>query len=124
MNSWGNDKLEELIDDLLTSSVSSGAEPKGYQVRCMSRRPVFPWISVAYVLLGAVILSFFFAQWLEVQNLENINYVSLFSIEKVTELFSGVTTSGLISSLAIILGLGGAIVTFLPERQQTLKHLL
>ncbi len=124
MNSWGNDKLEAKIDEMLTSSVSRGSEPDGFMVRFMPRRPMFPWFSVVYVLIGAAVLGFFLSQWLGEKNLENADYVSLFSIDRFSNLFSGVTTGGLISALAIILGLGGAILTFLPEKQQVLKHIL
>ena len=124
MNSWGNDKLEAKIDEMLTSSVSRGSEPTGFRVRFMPRRPVFPWISVVYVLIGAVILGFFFAQWLGGQNLENTDYRSLFSFSGLSTLFSGVSTTELISGLAIALGLGGAIMAFLPEKQQVFRYLM
>ncbi len=124
MNSWGNDRLEEKIDEMLTSSVSRGSEPRGFSVRCMPRRPLFPWISVVYVVAAAVVLGFFMAQWLHGQDLENVDYVSVFSLERLSGLFSGVSVGGLMSGLAIILGLGGAILTFLPEKQQGLRHLL
>ena len=124
MNSWGNDRLEEKIDEMLTSSVSRGSEPRGFSVRFMPRRPVFPWLSVVYVLIGAAVLGFLMTQWLGGQNLENIDYRSLFSFERLSGLFSGVTSGELISGLAVILGLGGAVLTFLPEKQQGLRHLL
>ncbi len=124
MNSWGNNRLEEKIDEMLTSSVSRGSEPAGFTVRFMPRRPVFPWLSAVYVLMGAAVLGFFMAQWLGGQNLEDIDYVSVFSFEKLSGLFSGMTSGGLISGLAIILGLGGAILTFLPEKKQILRHIL
>lgn len=124
MNSWGNDRLEEKIDEMLTSSVSRGSEPAGFSVRFMPNRPLFPWMYVVYVLAAAVVLGFFMAQWLYGQNLENIDYVSMFSFERLSGLFSSVSTGGLMSGLAIILGLGGAILTFLPEKQQRLRRLL
>lgn len=124
MNSWGNHRLEEKIDEMLTSSVSCGSEPKGFSVRLMPRRPLFPWISVVYVVAAAVLLGFFMSQWFDGQDLENVDYVSVFSFEGLSGLLSGVSTVGLISGLAIILGLGGAILTFLPERQQGLRRLL
>ena len=123
MNSWGNDRLEMKIDEMLTFSVSRGSEPAGYSVRFMPRRPLFPWLSLVYVLIGVALLGFFMAQWLGGQNLENMNYRALFSFERLSGLFSGVSAGGLISGLAIILGLGGAILTFLPEKQ-VLKHLM
>lgn len=124
MNSWGNDRLEEKIDGMLTSSVSRGSEPRGFSVRFMPSRPLFPWMYVVYVLAAAVVLGFFMAQWLGGQNLENIDYISLFSLERLTGLFSGMTFGGLISGLAVILGLGGAILTFLPEKQRVLRYML
>lgn len=124
MNSWGNDRLEEKIDEMLTSSVSRGSEPKGFSVRFMPSRPLFPWMYVVYVLAATIVLGFFMAQWLYGQNLENIDYVSMFSFERLSDLFSSVSTGDLMSGLAIILGLGGAILTFLPEKQQRLRHLL
>ncbi len=124
MNSWGNDRLEEKIDEMLTSSVSRGSEPRGFSVRFMPRRPLFPWISVIYVVAAAVVLGFFMSQWLNGQNLENIDYRSMFSFERLSGLFSGATSGELMSGLAIILGLGGAILAFLPEKQQGLRHLL
>ncbi|MCP4647616.1 MAG: hypothetical protein GY852_07760 [bacterium] len=124
MNSWGNNRLEAKIDEMLTSSVNRGAEPFGFSVRFMPRRPLFPWLSVVYVLIGAAVIGFFFAQWIGGQNLENADYGALFSFNRITDLFSGVTAGGLVSGLAIILGLGGAILTFLPEKQQGLGHLL
>ncbi|MEA3265903.1 MAG: hypothetical protein U9P42_03035 [Candidatus Fermentibacteria bacterium] len=124
MNSWGNDRLEEKIDEMLTSSVSRGSEPRGFSVRFMPRRPLFPWIYVIYVLAAAAVLGFFMTQWLNGQDFENVDYVSVFSFERLSGLFSGITIVGLMSGLAIILGLGGAILTFLPEKQQGLRHLL
>ncbi|MCD4708511.1 MAG: hypothetical protein K8S62_12335 [Candidatus Sabulitectum sp.] len=124
MNSWRNDRLEEKIDEMLTSSVSRGSEPAGFSVRFMPRRPMFPWLSLVYVLAGAAVLGFFMAQWLGGQNLENIDYISLFSLERLTGLFSGMTFGGLISGLAVILGLSGAIFTFLPEKQRVLRYML
>jgi len=124
MNSWGNDRLEEKIDEMLTSSVSRGSEPRGFSVRFMPRRPLFPWIYVVYVLAIAAVLGFFMAQWLNGQNLENIDYGAMFSFERLSSLFSGVSAGGLMSGLAIILGLGGAVLAFLPEKQQGLRHLL
>ena len=124
MNSWGNHRLDKRIDEMLTASVSSGSEPAGYAVRIMPRRPLFPWLSLTYVLVGTAVFGFFMAQWLGGQNLESIDYGSLFSMERLSGLFSGLSTGKLISGLAIILGLGGAILTFLPEKQQVLKHLM
>ncbi|MCK5785018.1 MAG: hypothetical protein KAH54_00520 [Candidatus Sabulitectum sp.] len=124
MNSWGNNRLEKKIDEMLTSSVSRGSEPAGYSVRLMPRRPMFPWLSLVFVIAGAALLGFFMAQWLGGQNLENIDYGSLFSIERLSGLFSGLSAGRIVSGLAIILGLGGAILTFMPEKQQVLKHLM
>ncbi|MCK5130657.1 MAG: hypothetical protein KAR40_00715 [Candidatus Sabulitectum sp.] len=124
MNSWGNDRLEEKIDEMLTSSVSCGSEPRGFSVRFMPSRPTFPWLSIVYVLIGAAVFGFFMAQWLGGQNLENIDYRSLFSFERLSGLFSGVTSGELISGLAIILGLGGAVLTFLPEKRRVFRFML
>jgi hypothetical protein len=124
MNSWGNDRLEEKIDAMLVSSVSKGSEPSDFRVRFMPRMPVFPWLTVLYVLTAAVILGFLMAQWFQGQNLESIDYASVFSIERVSDLFSGMGSGGLISTLAVILGLGGAIMAFLPEKLRVLRHML
>ena len=124
MNSWGNDRLEEKIDKMLTSSVSRGSEPAGFNIRLMPRRPVLPWFSVVCVLIGAVVLDFFMAQWLSGQNPGNIDFGSVISFERVSNSISGVTPEGIISGLAIILGLGGAILTFLPEKRHILRHIL
>lgn len=124
MNSWGSDRLEAKIDEMLISSVSRGSEPDGFRVKSMPRRPMFPWLYVVYVLIAATVLGFFMGQWLNGQNLESIDYRSLFSMEKVSGLFSGVSSGGLISGLAIFFGLGGAILTFLPEKPRQLRHLL
>ena len=124
MNSWGNDRLEEKIDGMLTSSVSRGSEPAGYSVRFMPRRPLFPWLPVIGVIAVASVLAFFMAQWLGDQSLETVDYGSMFSFERLTGLFSGATSGGIISGLAIILGLGGAILTFLPDKQQILRNIL
>jgi hypothetical protein len=124
MNSWGNDRLEEKIDAMLVSSVSKGSEPSDFRVRFMPRMPVFPWLTVLYVLTAALILGFLMAQWFQGQNLESIDYASVFSIERVSDLFSGMGSGGLISTLAVILGLGGAIMAFLPEKLRLLRHML
>jgi hypothetical protein len=124
MNSWGNDRLEEKIDAMLVSSVSKGSEPSDFRVRFMPRMPVFPWLTVLYVLTAALILGFLMAQWFQGQNLESIDYASVFSIERVSDLFSGMGSGGLISTLAVILGLGGAIMAFLPEKLRVLRHML
>lgn len=124
MNSWGNDRLEEKIDEMLTSSVSRGSEPAGYSVRFMPHRPLFSWLPLIFVLAVAAVLGFFMAQWLGGQNLESVDYGSIFSFERLTGLFSGATFGGIVSGLAIILGLGGAILTFLPDKGQILRHIL
>jgi|GEM_PF-1471937 len=124
MNSWGNDLLEEKIDTMLASSVSRGSEPSGFRVKFMPRRPVFPWLTVVFVLSTALILAFLMAYWLQKQDLTGIDYSSVFSVERVFNLFSEIGSGGIISALAVILGLGGAIMAFLPEKKRPLRHML
>ncbi len=124
MNSWGNDKLEKRIDELLSSSVCTGAEPSGFRVSLIPLRPAFPWYKVAYVLIAAVVLGFFMVQWFQMQKLETGNYDSIFTAESVSGLFSGINSSELVSIVAIVIGLGGTLVAFLSERNRVLHRML
>lgn len=124
MNSSGNSRFETLIDEMLTSSVSRGSEPEGFKVRFMPRRPIFPWLKLVYVLSGAVVLSCFMAHWFSSWNFENTDFQSMFSLERLWSMLSGVSSGGLVSALAIVLGLIGAILTFLPEKPGITQRLL
>ena len=124
MNSWGNDELERRIDELLASSVSRGSEPEGFKVNLVPYKPQFPWLKVSYVLVVAVIAGFFMVQWLNTQNLENIDYNSLFSLSTLSGFVSGINPGQAVSLIAIAVGLGGAIISFLSERQRVLHHML
>lgn len=124
MNSWGNDKLERRIDELLASSVSRGSEPEGFSVHLIPSRPPFPWMKVAYILIAAAIAGFFMNQWLSLQNLDDIDYGSVFSLETLSGLFSGISTGKAVSLIAVAIGLGGTLISFLSERQRVLHRML
>jgi len=106
---------------MLAASVSSGSEPDGFSVRLMPRRPVFPWFAAASVMAVFSVLGYLMARWLGGQNLGSINYAELFSVETISGLLSSISCGQPIFCLAIVLGIAGAVVTFLPEKQQMLK---
>lgn len=112
MNSLPDNKLEETIDQLLTSSVSPGSEPAGFHIGPMPIRPEFQWMYLLYTLVGLSIIGFFLAQWLLGQHLEEIDYIHLFSLDGMTALFSGVSAG----TLATLFGLAAAGALMLPEK--------
>ncbi len=106
MNSLPDNRLEETIDQLLASSVSPGSEPEGFHVGPMPYRPEFPWIQLVYALAGISIFGFFLIDWLLMQNLEEIDFMHLFSLDGITALFSGVSSE----ILATLFGLAAAVL--------------
>ena len=112
MNSLPDNQLEETIDQLLAASVSPGSEPEGFCIVSMPSRPEFPWIQLVYALTGVSIFGFFFMDWLFSQNMAEIDFMHLFSLDGVTALFTGVSSG----TLATLLGLAAAAVLILPEK--------
>jgi hypothetical protein len=121
MNSLVDNTLNNRIDEMLAASVSSGSEPDGFSVRLMPRRPVFPWLAAASVAVVFSVQGYLMARWLGKQDLGNIDYAAVFSVETFSGLVEGIHCSQPVFCLAIVLGLAGAIVTFLPEKQQILR---
>jgi len=116
MNSLPDDRLEETIDQLLASSVSPGSEPAGFRIGPMPRRPEFPWMYLVYALAGLSISGFFLVQWLLMQNLQEIDYMHLFSLDGITALFSGISSG----TLATLFGLAAAVTVLVPEKLKLL----
>ena len=121
MNSWGNDSFERKIDKLLTDSVKSGAEPTGFRVDIMPARPKLPWVLMVSILVGAFILVVLGTQWLVSLNLD---YSTGFSYEKVSGFVSEKVTVDVVFALAIILGLGGILLSFFPRNKRLLNHIM
>lgn len=124
MNSWGNDELEGRMDELLASSVSRGSEPVGFSVKLALHKPPFPWFSIAYILVAAVIAGFFMVQWLAGQNLASINFSSLFDLDSLAGLFAGISSGKAVSIVAVVIGFFGTVISFLPDRRRVLRHIL
>jgi len=124
MNSWGNDKLEGRMDELLTSSVSRGSEPAGFHVRLTPVKPSFPWLTIAYILAAACIAGFFTVQWLAGQNLASMDFGSLFRIDTLTGMFDGISSGKAVSIVAVIIGLFGTVISFLPDKPRVLHRML
>ncbi len=124
MNSWGNDKLEGRIDELLTSSVSRGSEPAGFHVKLTPVKPSFPWLRIAYILAAACIAGFFMVQWLAGQDPASLNFGSLFKIDTLTGMFTGISSGKAVSIVAVIVGLFGTVISFLPDKPRVLHHIL
>jgi len=116
MNSLPDNRLEETIDQLLASSVSPGSEPAGFHIGPMPLRPEFPWMQVVYALTGVSIFGFLFMDWLFSQNVAEIDYAHLFTLDGVTALFAGVSSG----TLATLLGLAAAALLVLPEKLKLL----
>jgi hypothetical protein len=120
MNSLPDHRLEETIDQLLASSVSPGSEPEGFHIGPMPSRPEFQWMQLVYALAGVSIFGFFLIDWLFSQNIEEIDFIHLFSLDGITALFSG-ESSGI---LATLIGLAAAMLLILPEKLKLLYHTL
>ena len=118
MNSLPDNQLEETIDQLLAASVSPGSEPEGFHIAPMPRRPEFPWMQLIYALTGTGILGFFFMDWLFSQDMAEIDFMHLFSLDGVTALFTGVSSG----TLATLLGLAAAAVLVLQEKLKLLSR--
>lgn len=116
MNSLPDHRLEEQIDQLLASSVSPGSEPEGLHIGPMPRRPEFQWMQLVYALAGVSIFGFFLIDWLFSQNIEEIDFISLFSLDGVASLASAISSG----TLETILGLAAAAVLILPEKLKIL----
>lgn len=121
MNSWGNDSFERKIDELLTDSVKQGAEPKGFCVDLMPARPKLPWALMVSILVVAVVLVVLGTHWLVSLNLD---YSTDFSYEKVSGFVSEKLTVDVIFTLAIILGVGGILLSFFPNNKRVLNHIM
>ena len=124
MNSWGNDPLERRIDELLASSVRRGSEPSGFTVKLAPRRPPFPWLKVAYILIAAAVAGFFAVQWLAGSNLQDIDYSSFTSLDGVASLFSGMSAGRAVSIIAMVVGLLGTAISFMSDRHRLLHPML
>jgi hypothetical protein len=120
MNSLPDHRLEEQIDQLLAASVGPGSEPEGFHIDPMPRRPEFQWMQLFYALAGVSIFGFFLIDWLFSQNIEEIDFIHLFSLDGVSSLFLGVSSG----TLATILGLAAAAVLILPEKLKLLYRTL
>ena len=122
MSSLVDNTLNDRIDEMLAASVSSGSEPEGFSVRLMPRRPVFPWLTAAIVVVVFSVMGYFVARWLGEQDLGSVDYAAVFSVETLGGLLRGVHCGQPVFCLAIVLGLAGAVAAFLPEKQQMLKY--
>jgi hypothetical protein len=118
MNSLPDNRLEETLDQLLAASVSPGSEPEGFQIGPMPHRPEFPWMQLVYALTGVSIFGFIFMDWLFSQNMAELDFMHLFSLDGVTSLFAGISSG----TLATLLGLAAAAVLILPEKLKLLSH--
>ena len=116
MNSSPDNKLEETIDQLLASSVSPGSEPEGLHIGPMPSRPEFPWMYLVYALAGVCICGPFLVQWLLRQQLEEIDYIRVFSFDGISALCSGLSSG----TLATLIGLAVMAVLILPEKLKLL----
>ncbi len=122
MNSLVNNTLNNKIEEMLAASVSSGSEPDGFSVRLMPSRPVFPWLAAVSVVAVFSVLGYLMARWFGGQNLGSVDYTAVFSVETFKGLVGGIHCGQPVFCLAIVLGLAGAIVAFLPEKQQIVKY--
>ena len=120
MNSLPDKRLEETIDQLLAASVSPGSEPEGFRVGAMPRLPEFQWMQLFYALTGVSILGGVFIQWLFSHNVSEIDFTHLFSVDKVSSLFLGISPG----TLATILGLAATMLFLLPEKLKVLYRTL
>ena len=84
----------------------------------MPRRPEFPWMQLVYALSGVSIFGFFFMDWLFSQNMAEIDFMHLLSLDGVTAFFSA-TSSG---TWATILGLAAAAMLVLPDKLKLLSR--
>lgn len=120
MNSLPDKRLDETIDQLLAASVSPGSEPEGFRVAAMPRLPEFQWMQLFYGLAGVSIFGFFLIDWLFSQNIGEIDFIHLFSADKVSSLLLGVSSG----TLATIMGLAATILFLLPEKLKVLYRTL
>ena len=120
MNSLPDNRLEETIDQLLASSVSPGSEPAGFRIGPMPRRPEFPWMQLVYAVVGLSIFGLFLVQWLLMQNLQEVDYMHMFSLDGITALFSGISSG----TLATMLGCAAAVSFLLPEKLKLIYRAL
>ena len=116
MNSLPDNRLEEKIDQLLASSVSPGSAPEGLHIVPMPCRPEFHWMPLVYALAGVCIFGFFLIQWVLSLNIEEVDFIHLFSWEGITALMTGVSSG----TLATLLGLAAAALLILPEKLKLL----
>lgn len=121
MNSWGNDSFERKIDELLTDSVKTGSEPRGFRVNLMPSRPKLPWLSMVSVLIVAIVLVVLGTHWLISLNLD---YSFDLSYENITGFVTEKITVDLVFALAIVLGVGGILLSFFPNNKRVLNHIL
>ena len=116
MNSLPDNRLEETIDQLLTASVSPGSEPQGFQIGPMPSRPEFQWMQLFYALAGVGVFGVFLIDWLLSQNMGEVDFIHLFSLDGMTALFSGISAG----SLVTLLGLAAAAAVLVPEKLKLL----
>jgi hypothetical protein len=119
MNSLPENRLEEKIDQLLTSSVSPGSEPEGLRIGLMPRRPEFQWMQLFYALAGVGLFGFFLIQWLFIQNIEEVDFIHLFSWEVISVHLYGISSG----TVATIIGLAAAALLILPEKLKLLYRM-
>jgi len=120
MNSLPEQRLEETIDQLLTASVSAGSEPQGFHIGPMPRRPEFQWMQLFYALAGVGVFGIFLMDWLFSQNIGEVDFIHLFSLDSVSSLLGSVSSG----TLATLLGLAATMWLILPEKLKLLYHKL
>ena len=120
MNSLPEQRLEETIDQLLTASVSAGSEPQGFHIGPMPRRPEFQWMQLFYALAGVGVFGIFLMDWLFSQNIGEVDFIHLFSLDGASSLILGVSSG----TLATLLGLAAAMWLILPEKLKLLYYKL
>ena len=120
MNSLTENRQEQKLDQLLISSVSPSAVPTGFRIRPMPARPVFPWLTLTYALIGTSLFGFLLYPWLVQQNFEVLDYKPQLSLDGISMLITGIS-SGTWVSLVGIFGLALALV---PEKLRLLYRIL
>jgi len=120
MNSLPDNRLEETIDQLLSASVSPGSEPHGFHIGPMPRRPEFQWMQLFYALAGVGVFGFFLIDWLFSQNIGEVDFIHLFSLDGASSLLGSVSSG----TLATLLGLAATMVLILPEKLKLLYYKL
>ena len=120
MNSLPDNRLEETIDQLLTASVSPGSEPHGFHIGPMPSRPEFQWVQLFYALAGVGVFGVFLLDWLFSQNLGEVDFMRLFSLDGVASLLGSISSG----TLATLLGLAATMWLILPEKLKLLYYKL